>query len=944
MVYSLLGPLEIRPGSGRGARPRGARQRTLLGLLLIHAPRTVSPDRLCEAIWGSDAAGPANPGGALRTQLSRLRSFLLASGCGEPIRHDGTGYRLEVPSDGIDSWRLATLVEGARNAESPDLALARLDEALNLRRGEPLEEFRGHPEFAGEIARLEDELTSLGEWRAELLLELGRTREAAETAEQLIRVDPLRERPRAVRMRALSRQGRQHEALATFQDYRRVLSAELGLEPPPSLVELETRIIQHAESAPPEPERSTRPPAPLTRLVGRTQEMESVVRLLASTRLLTLTGPGGVGKTRLAIETSNLVERGVVWVGLESIRDPGLVRQEVAVAFGARELPGRSAADGLQRAVADRCDLLILDNCEHLIESCSHLVSDLLRAAPGLAVLATSREPLGLSGETTWPVPPLSTPPLLASRPSQLAGAHSVEFFVERAAAASPGFELSDDNAEPVASICRQMDGIPLALELAAARVRILSPAEIAARLEDGFDLLSNVRSTLPRHETLRAVLDWSTALLSDEERALFDRLPVFAGSFRLDALQAICEVEGRAEGRWLTLLSALVEKSLVVRDPHEGTTRYRLLETVRAYARERSASLMEASGLHRRHADWFASLCEAAEPDLVGPRRAEVARRLAGDQENLRAALSWSSETPGQSLFAARIVGSLWWFWHYHGRFAEARRWAERVLELNPAGDAATGPSAVLRARVGYTAAMASWLLGDPAAAVAYGAASSRIARRVADPVLLMRTLSAWAFALRDSGEIQAAKALAGECVDLARSAGFPPAEMGFALWIHCTALLQAGDVAPAEVAAAEALELWRSTGDRWGLSMVLHGLAMARLGVQDLDAAAGYFREAIELLRDDGEPYFVTRSLEGLAITLVHLGEAERASRLFGAAEALRQGLGAPLLAFEEERYRRTVEVLVPLLSQQKREQAWAEGRTMALEEAVAYALAPA
>jgi predicted ATPase len=821
--------------------------------------------------------------------------------------------------------------------------LASLDEALSLRRGEPLEELRDHPAFASEVARLDEELTGLDEWRAELLLEVGRGREAAEAAERLVRADPLRERPRAAWMRALAREGRQHEALALFQDYRRVLSSELGLEPSPSLVELETRIIQHAESDRPRPERSAGPPAPVTRLVGRAREMDSVVRLLGSTRLLTLTGPGGVGKTRLAAEISRRTERAVVWVGLESIHEPGLVSQEVAAAFGARELPGRSAADGLRRAVARRADLLVLDNCEHLVEACSHLVADLLRAAPELSILATSREPLGLPGETTWPVPPLPIPAGPASRVSDVAEAPSVELFVERAAAALPGFGLTADNAESVARICRQLDGIPLALELAAARVRILTPAEIAARLEADFDLLANVRSTLPRHKTLRATLDWSAALLAADERALLDRLPVFAGSFRLDALVAVCEADGLDEGRLLTLLSALVEKSLVVSEPRDDTTRYRLLETVRAYARERSAVLGETSPLHRRHAEWFASICEAAEPDLIGPRRAEVARRLAGDQENVRAALSWSLATPGQSVFAERIVGALWWFWHYHGRFAEARRWAEQTLALDSVPDPDSGSLAALRARVGYTAAMASWLLGDPAAAVAHGAASSHIARRVGDPRLVMRTLSAYAFALRDSGEVQAAKALATECVDLARAAGFPPAEMGFALWIHCTALLQAGDVAPAEAAAEEALDLWRATGDRWGLSMVLHGMAMARLGLDDLDAAAAYFREAIEVLRDDGEPYFVTRSLEGLAITLVHLDEPERASRLFGAAEAIRQSVGAPLLAFEQERYRKTVQALAPLLPLETRREAWDEGSSMSLEEAVAYALAP-
>jgi ATP/maltotriose-dependent transcriptional regulator MalT len=235
----------------------------------------------------------------------------------------------------------------------------------------------------------------------------------------------------------------------------------------------------------------------------------------------------------------------------------------------------------------------------------------------------------------------------------------------------------------------------------------------------------------------------------------------------------------------------------------------------------------------------------------------------------------------------------------------------------------------------------MACWLLGDPVAATAHGAESTRLARRLDEPTLLVRSISAHAFALRDVGEVEAAKALAGECVEVARQAGFPPAEMGFALWIQCTALLSAGDVSPAEKAAREAEALWRSTGDRWGLSMVLHGMAMARLGTGDLEAAAGYFREAVHLLRDDGEPYFVTRSIEGLAITLAQQGDADAASRLFGAAEAMRETLGVPVLAFEQERHRKTVENLVPLLESQRRAAAWAAGRAMDLPAVVAFAL---
>ena len=949
MQCCVLGPLHIVTDQGEVRRPKGEKQRLLLATLLLHAPRVASADRLVHTLWGDRP--PNDPAAALRTQIARLRAMLADAGTdAQPLRSEPHGYRLAVDAKDVDAGRFDVLQREARDTASASRSLALLDEGLALWRGEPFEECTDLPPFLGEIVRLKELRTGAAERRIECLLALGRTSEALAAAEALAHSDPLRERPRALCMEALHRAGRTHEALSLFQAFRRLLAEELGLDPSPALRELEARILRHggpSNDSPDDPERPappsarTRLPAPLTRMIGRASEQASIRRLLQSTRLLTLTGAGGSGKTRLALAVSHQIQESaadaLVWVPLDATSDPAFVAQEVAAAAGAREHPGRCAVEALRDLLARRAVVIVLDNCEHVLDACASLVEAVLGACPGVSVMATSREPLGIAGEITLPVPPLRVPDADA-RLAALGRYESVQLFVERAQAAVPAFELTAENAAAVARICRQLDGIPLALELAAARVRVLSPMEISTRLESSLELLSGgSRSTRPRHQTLRAAIGWSYRLLPDTERVLLERLSVFSGGFTLDAVEAVCSDDKIVERpRVLDVLAGLVAKSLVIAHQRDGVTRYRLLEVVRSHARECLMARREDTPLRHRHAEHFAAMAEDAEPLLLSPRRADTGRRLSGDQENIRAALAWAVSDPAGSETAYRLVGSLWWFWHYVGRFGEARHWAEATLALSPYAVARQ-----LRARALYTAAMACWLVGDPIAAQPYGEESTRIARELAEPSLLVRAISAYAFALRDVGEMERAKRLAGECVTVARRAGFPPTEMGFALWIQCTALLDAGDVEPAEAAAKEAERLWRATGDRWGLSMVLHGLAMARLGVGELDGAAGHFREAVELLRGDGEPYFITRCIEGLAIVRVQQGRADVASRLFGAAEAIRATIEAPLLAFEEARYRRTVEILAPLLETQKRAEAWAEGRAMTLDEAIGYAL---
>jgi non-specific serine/threonine protein kinase len=456
-------------------------------------------------------------------------------------------------------------------------------------------------------------------------------------------------------------------------------------------------------------------PVQLTTFVGRQVERSEVRRLLNGARLLTLTGPGGVGKTRLALEVAAglaaTCPEGVHLVELAALADGTLVPQAVASALGVHEVPGRPLRDTLAAALGARRLLLILDNCEHLVAACAELADRLLRECPALHILATSREPLGVPGETTWPVPPLPVPdPCVALGTDEIAASEAVRLFVDRARLAQPSFALRDRNAQVVAEICRRLDGIPLAIELAAARLRSLGIVEIAERLDDRFRFLTtDLRTIVPRQQTLRATVDWSYELLDEPERRMLRALAVFAGGFTLDAAESVCD--RGASGEWrgtggtclpsplaphpspLDALGRLVDRSLVLADSQQGRARYRLLETIRQYGLERLRERGEEPALRARHCDWFLALAERAGPALRGPEQAAWVERLELEHDNLRAALKWAVEA-GDAERGLRLAGALWRFWSYRGYLIEGRRWLDAVLALT---STQTAPSVVL-------------------------------------------------------------------------------------------------------------------------------------------------------------------------------------------------------------------------------------------------------
>ncbi|MEU6620644.1 BTAD domain-containing putative transcriptional regulator [Streptomyces litmocidini] len=638
MIFRLLGPLAVTGADGAPVpAPGGPKVRALLARLLLDAGRTVPVERLVDGLYGDEP--PAGAPGALQAQVSRLRRALPP---GVTVAFSPAGYRLTVgdPATDVDVLRFEALArDGARAgaAGDPGRAAGLLREALGLWRGPALADVRDAPFAAGQAARLDAlRLDAVEEWAAAELAVGGDPTALVRELEEPAREQPLRERLRGLQMRALAAAGRQAEALAVYEEVRAALAEELGADPSPELSAVHLEVLR---GGPAVPDRAGPPlPAPLTDFVGRERERERLASLVAATRLVTLVGPGGAGKTRLALEVGAGLPGEVRFVDLGAVGGTGGSSTEVAEAFAAA-LGVRGAAR-LETALAGRPVLLIVDNCEHVVAETALLARRLLAACPGLRMLTTSREALGITGESLLPL-------------GALAPDAAEELFVRRAAAVRPGFT----GHARVAELCAGLDGLPLAVELAAARLRTLSVEELADGLGERFELLSRGDRTAPeRHRTLRAVVEWSWSLLEPDERELAARLSVFRGGATAEAVARVC---GAGAGP----LASLVEKSLVeVRD--DG--RYRMLETIRAYAAER---LPDGDPAIAAHHAYYRELAEAADPELRGPAQLEWLARLDAEDANLRAALRRGTPEDGLRLVAA--LSPYWWLRGLRGRVA---------------------------------------------------------------------------------------------------------------------------------------------------------------------------------------------------------------------------------------------------------------------------------
>jgi predicted ATPase len=644
------------------------------------------------------------------------------------------------------------------------------------------------------------------------------------------------------------------------------------------------------ESAARTPERPPNNlPSALSSFVGREKEIAEVRRLLEDTRLLTLTGAGGCGKTRLALAAADeLVEKfeeGVWMVDLAPLADPSLVPQAVASTLGVREQPGRSLTETLSDYLASKKVLLVLDNCEHLVEACAELAESLLRSCSELRVLATSREALGIAGEVAWPVPSLSLPDLRRMpNIESLSRYESARLFVERTEAVKPTFALTEQNAPSVAKICYRLDGIPLAIELAAARTKVLSVEQISERLDDCFGLLTTGnRTALPRHRTLHATMDWSHELLPEQERTLFRRLSVFSGDFTLKAAESVCAGEDLRSDEVLNLLSLLVDKSLVLVAEQVGEARYRLLETVRQYGREKLSDLGEEGQLRERHAGYCLKLAEVAEPELKGEGQVAWLERLEREQDNLGAAMRWLLER-GESEEAARLGWALWLFWGIRGHFDEGRRSMEQALSL----EGSDAMSASARAKALYVEGMMENYQGDHLSAEVLLEESIRLFRELHDKLGTAYALSNAGFAALGQGQPQKAITLTEEAVDLFLEVDGKwgaAIELGFL----AVAWRDQGDHERAKRLAERALALSREVGERQAISVALNTLATLAQTERDHERARELFGEGLTVSAELGNESDVVHCLEGLASIAGAEGSLVRAARLWGAAEAL-------------------------------------------------------
>ena len=986
----LLGGYRVSVGD-RTVRRDSWRMRKAAGLvkLLALAPgHHLHREQAMETLWPE--LGRRAASNNLRQALHAARRAL------DPDSQVGSRYlasedeslvlcpegRLWVDSEGFE--------EAARNAHRSREPAA-YEAALDLYAGELLPGDRYEASTEGHRRRLRETYLSL-------LLGLARLHEdradydaAVEMLRRTVGEEPTREEAHVGLMRLYALKGSKAEALAQYGWFEEILLTELGTRPAASSRALKEEIsagrFQPKDARPLGSPPAELPgvgkhnlPAARTSFVGREREIVEIKRELTMTRLLSLTGVGGSGKTRLALEVArDLVGAypdGVWLVELAGLSEDDLVPQAVARAVGVLERPGQPLADTLAEYLRAKSVLLVVDNCEHLADSAADLLDTLLDSCPRLRVLATSREALSLAGEVVWRVPSLSVPGTdRLPTPEEMTGFEAVRLFAERARLKLPAFELTLEDTPAVVEVCRKLEGMPLAIELATARMGTLSVRQISERLEDPLSLLSvGGRKAASRQQTLRGTLDWSYELLGEFERALFGRFSVFAGGWTLEAAEAVGTGEGLEEGDVLDALSGLVDKSLVVAEARqESRVRYRLLEPVRQYAREKLEESGEAEEARHRHASFFLALAEEAEPRLRGPEDLEWLERLETEHDNLRAALSWAL-VGGEAEPGLRLAGALWRFWEARGYYGEGLAWLKRVLAR---GDRVS--AARIKALEGE-----GWL-SISSGEIDEAGIAARDGLKLSDEAGLGGAVSAkflgilgWIASL--GGDQDRAKELFEECLKLSQDAndefGIADALLGLAgsgdlgedfereeelhkegivlcrklgyvttLTRHLSSLgyslLFQGEYERGAALSEEAVALLRERGYTGGLEGDLGNLGLARLLQSDNERARIAFQEGLILCKELGNRLDASGSLDGLACISATEGAAERAARLFGAGEALREAVGHVQLPEEAALLEPYLATVRSQLDEASWRAAWAGGRAMSIYQAIDYAL---
>ncbi|WP_433380368.1 BTAD domain-containing putative transcriptional regulator [Actinoplanes sp. CA-142083] len=929
MEFQVLGTVRaVRAGTPLPLG--GPRHRRLLAALLVQPGETVSADRLTEALWGDDP--PRSAGEMIHVRVSELRAALRPDHPG-PLSGDG-GYRLIVADDELDARVFERLFDsGAEALSSGDVALARdrLGEGLAKWHGPAFGEFAGEPFARAEAVRLEALRLQALEDRLTADLALGRHALVVAELSALVTDHPLREGLRERLMLALHRCGRQAEALHTYEQGRAILAEELGVDPAPAATRLHTAILRR------DPALDLPAPiaAPLTSFVGRERDLAGIRARLRAGRLVTLTGVGGAGKSRLAVEVAS--GRPAWFVELAALTRASQVAPAVAAALRVREHPQRTLTSLIADRLRDTSGLLVLDNCEHLLDGVATLASHLLATCPRLRILTTGREHLGVTGEQLWPVGGLET-------------ADAVRLLTARVA----DFATDLPHTEAAARICRRLDGLPLAIELAASAVAALGAEQVAERMGDRFGVLAGEsRTASPRHRTLRAVLDWSYDLLDPPARRLFDRLGVFVGGFTLEAAEAVGASAGSAGdtcgagdgdagdgagdgdagdgagdggaggGQSVAgTLAGLVEKSLVSGDG----ARYRLLETVRAYALSHTV----ADDVRDRHAAYTLGVVSSARRGLRGVEEPVWLRRLEAEHGNIRAALEWSLSR-GDAGTAVRLAGSLYPLWDRHGHYREGREWLSRALALRP------GVPPLVRARALDSAAGLAVIQGDFAAGALAAEESASLSREAGDVAGAARALTTSGLAAFYGGDTARAVAVLEESVRQARAAG-DRGQAGFALMY-----LGATDLARSRFAAAiercdEGEADLLAAGNPEGLAWIHIVRSGAAWRTGDHAGGVDELRAAISGFRSLDHRWGLSICLQMGAEVAAFRGDLSRTIWLAASAETARESVAAGWMPFLKVWFEALVSAGRDALPAAAFDAAWRDGAAAGLDAAIA------
>ena len=931
VAIDVLGPMRVSVGAERraGSTTIGPlKERALLTALVVARGEVLSSDVLIDSLW--PAAAPPSARKLLQVYVSHLRRII-----GEVLETRSTGYVLRADCVTVDADTFERLcLDGCRAEQSGDAALASalLHQALELWRGPALADVAYEPFARPAAERMEQSRLDAMEACAAADLALGRHGEVVATLHDALSANPLRERLRGQLMVALYRGGRQAEALAVYEDGRRLLLEEMGLSPGRDLQQIHRGVLQQDPALDTQREAIgvavwRRMPKPPTPLIGRDHERRDLAQLLTApdARLVTVTGPGGIGKTRLAIAAAEDIagrfDGGIVFVDLSPVSDAAMVMRAIADSFerirGAPHTPDISLLDSVAEAIGTDHVLLVLDNMEQVVSAGAD-VAALLAAAPGLTVLVTSRARLRVSVERVYAAPPLPLPAAADARDvTALTDVPSVALFVERARSVVQNFTVDTGNAGPIIAICVRLEGVPLAIELAAPRVLLLSPEALLERLDHRLPLLSDGSWDLPaRQRTVRATIDWSYALLDASQQRMLQQLAVFPGGCTLGTAEHVC-----AHSEVLADLAALLDNSLMRRQGDGPAPRYSMLETVREFALERSHAGGGQVSDQERAADHLADLAAAAEPMLTGPDQARWLEMLEAEHDNFRAVLQWCRDAQ-QSERELDVATTLGRFWYVRGHIGEGRLALEGALERS--SEVAT---VAMRAKGFRMASAVAVIQGDYAGARRLAEQGLALYRIEGDTIGVVRSLSNLGAIMLGQGELESSIVVLDECVALSRSV--PDQRLrALALNNRGDVALTTGQYLIAVSLFQESLALLRAAGDLANVSRSLFNLGAAMLETGDAPNASPLLLESLTLSCSVGDKEDVIWCLLGLAAVAARHGDHQRATFVLAGASSLLQDIGATMKPFELGLHERTLASLRAAQSDEAFDAAWAEG----------------